>query len=62
MFSCEDNIQYGEQISNRQSVSKKDVSESLEKANRYLLIQETEQIDDYLDLHDMHVIQTGTGI
>lgn len=62
MFSCEDNIQYGEQISNRQYVSKKDVSESLEKANRYLLIQETEQIDDYIERHDMNVIQTGTGL
>ena len=34
----------------------------MEKANRYLLVQEAEQIDDYIERHDMNVIQTGTGL
>ena len=37
--SCEDKAETKSQVDNNQSINKKDVAESLEKANRYLIIQ-----------------------
>lgn len=50
------------QDSGNQSVDKKAIVESLEKANRYMLIQEAEMIDDYIERHNLNVLQTGTGL
>ena len=61
-ISCDNVASNDEYVNKNQSVTNKDVAESLEKANRYLLIQEAEQIDDYIERHDMEVIQTGTGL
>ena len=41
-LSCEDKAETRSQVDNNQSINKKDVAESLEKANRYLIIQESE--------------------
>lgn len=60
--SCEDKAETKSQVDNNQSINKKDVAESLEKANRYLIIQESELIEDYIERHELNVIQTGTGL
>ena len=62
LFSCDTNDKVNQNQVDRQSVTKNNMDESLEKANRYLLIQETELIDDYIERHDLNVIQTGTGL
>lgn len=62
LVSCENETKSNKQVISNQSVDKNNVKESLEKANRYLLIQESEQIDDYIERHDLNVIQTGTGL
>ena len=36
--------------------------ESLEKANRYLLLQEKENIKDYIARHNIDAVETGTGL
>ena len=61
LVSCVNKTKSKEQVVDNKSVETKDIKESLEKANRYLLVQEAEQIDDYIERHDMNVIQTGTG-
>lgn len=38
------------------------IDTSLEKANRYMLLQEFEWIDDYVERHKLIVNQTGTGL
>lgn len=60
--SCDNTTKVQEQNPNNQQFENKDVADMLEKANRYLLVQESEQIDDYIERHDMNVIQTGTGL
>ena len=49
LFSCDTNDKVNQNQVDRQSVTKNNMDESLEKANRYLLIQETELIDDYIE-------------
>ncbi len=44
------------------SVSDKDLSKSLEKANRYLVRAENEQINDYVRRHKLKMTETGTGL
>jgi FKBP-type peptidyl-prolyl cis-trans isomerase len=44
------------------SVSDKDLSKSLEKANRYLVRTENEQISDYVRRHKLKMTETGTGL
>ena len=62
LFSCDGNDKVNQNYIDKQNVTKKDINESLEKANRYLLIQEAELIDDYIERHDLNVFQTGTGL
>lgn len=61
LFSCNDNKSEVKNTDN-QIVTKDNINESLEKANRYLLIQEAELIYDYIERHDMEVVETGTGL
>ena len=59
MISCKDNCQTQQ---SSQSVDAKECRESMEKANRYIAIQENEAIDDYVERHQMNVVETGTGL
>lgn len=59
LVSCSDN-------KNKQVVTEKndkqELDRSLEKANRYMLLQESELINDYIQRHKLNVVQTGTGL
>lgn len=46
----------------RQSTSSPQMKESLEKANRYLVSDEEEDIDNYVRRHRLELISTGTGL
>lgn len=59
LFSCENNCQTQK---SSQSIDAKQRKESMEKANRYIVIQENEAIDDYVERHQMDVVKTGTGL
>lgn len=62
LLSCDNKTNnYQKRIENEKD-NKNDINQSLEKANRYLIVRETELIDDYIERHDMNVIQTGTGL
>lgn len=45
-----------------QVVDNKELNETLEKANRYMIHQESELIDDYVERHDLYMNMTGTGL
>lgn len=59
LLSCENNSQTQQ---SSQSVDAKQRKESVEKANRYIVIQENEAINDYIGRHQMDVVKTGTGL
>lgn len=59
LLSCENNSQTQQ---SSQSVNAKQRKESVEKANRYIVIQENEAINDYIERHQMDVVKTGTGL
>ena len=44
-----------------QGQSDRQVKESLEKANRYLVNDEEEEIDNYVRRHQLEMVETGTG-
>ena len=44
------------------SVTKDEMKSSMEKANRYLLNEEEEEIENYVRRHEMTPIKTGTGL
>lgn len=58
-FSC-GNRQINETPS--KPVDNKALSESLEKANRYLIAEEEEEIENYVRRHKLDMIKTGTGL
>lgn len=45
-----------------QGQSDRQVKESLEKANRYLVNDEEEEIDNYVRRHQLDLVETGTGL
>lgn len=45
-----------------QNIDKEQLKHGIEKANRYMLIQESELINDYVERHNLNVIETGTGL
>ena len=45
-----------------QDQSDRQLKESLEKANRYLVNDEEEEIDNYVRRHQLELIETGTGL
>lgn len=61
LLSCDNETVINQQQLKSQS-DQKGMDESLEKANRYLLVQEAEYINDYIERHKLNVIQTGTGL
>lgn len=59
LFSC------GNGQTNDRPVPKTDnkaLGESLEKANRYLVAEEEEEIDNYVRRHKLDMTETGTGL
>ena len=57
IFSC-DNNEPKQQL----SITKSDMKNSMEKANRYLLNEEEEDIENYVKRHDLTMTSTGTGL
>lgn len=43
-------------------ITKQEMKQSMEIANRYLLNEEQEEIDSYVKRHGLDMIQTGTGL
>jgi FKBP-type peptidyl-prolyl cis-trans isomerase len=57
LFSC------GEKKPNQpQPISKQEMKNSMEKANRYLLNEEQEDIENYVKRHGLDMTTTGTGL
>lgn len=59
MLSCSDANNKQEIVKN---IDNQELDKSLEKANRYMLLQESELINDYIVRHKLEVVQTGTGL
>jgi len=59
LISCNDSCQTQQSA---QTVDVKQRKESVEKANRYVVIQEKEAIQDYIERHNLEVVETGTGL
>ncbi|MBR4155649.1 MAG: FKBP-type peptidyl-prolyl cis-trans isomerase [Bacteroidales bacterium] len=59
LLSCSGGGNKQEMVNN---VDKQELDRSLEKANRYMLLQESELINDYIVRHKLDVVQTGTGL
>jgi len=59
MNSCMNSTENNQQMS---VVDKNQRKESVEKANRYVVIQENEAINDYIGRHNLYVVETGTGL
>lgn len=57
MFSCEDKPKQ-----NQPQVTKEEMKNSMEKANRYLLNEEEEDIANYVRRHQLDMTSTGTGL
>lgn len=57
LFACEER-----QPQPAKPVSKSEMKSSMEKANRYLLNEEEEDIDNYVKRHGLTMITTGTGL
>lgn len=58
LLSCDN----PKQVNADKVMPKTEIYESLEENNRLFLIQESEQIDDYIERNELKVIQTGTGL
>ena len=59
MLSCDDKKQ-NKQVAN--AITKKQVEDYLEQNNRDFLKYEADKINEYVERHDLNVIQTGTGL
>ena len=57
LFSCE-----GKQQKQTETISKSEMKSSMEKANRYLLNEEEEDIENYIKRHGLTMNTTGTGL
>lgn len=57
IFSCDNNAP-----KQQLSITKSDMKNSMEKANRYLLNEEEEDIENYVKRHDLTMTSTGTGL
>lgn len=55
-------ISCGEKPSTTPAVESPQLKESLEKANRYLVNEEEEEIQNYITRHKMQPVSTGTGM
>ena len=57
LFSCE-----GKQQKQNETISKSEMKSSMEKANRYMLNEEEEDIENYVKRHGLTMTSTGTGL
>ena len=57
LFSCEE-----KKSKSTQPITKSEMKTSMEKANRYLLNEEEEDIENYVKRHDLTMTSTGTGL
>ncbi len=57
LFSCDNNAP-----KQQSPITKSDMKNSMEKANRYLLNEEEEDIENYVKRHDLTMTSTGTGL
>lgn len=62
LYSCKNNDKIKPDQVVRHKVAQKNINEPLEEANRNLLIQEAGRINDYIENHQLNVVQTGTGL
>lgn len=51
-----------EEQDNSSNIDIKKRKESLEKANRYMYLQEKEDINNYIERHGIDVVRTGSGL
>ena len=58
LFSCSNEPS---QNVNQKKVDNKALGQSLEKANRYLVAEEEEEIDNYVKRHNLDMTETGTA-
>ena len=56
-FSCDDNAP-----KQQSPITKSEMKNSMEKANRYLLNEEEEDIENYVRRHGLEMTKTGTGL
>ena len=56
---CTDDVGQDQQYNAEYNKKKK---ESLEKANRYMVLKENEDIDNYIERHHLNVEKIGTGL
>lgn len=59
MLSCDDKKQNKQ---GAQTVTQKQIEEYLEQNNRDFLKYEADKINEYVERHDLNVLQTGTGL
>lgn len=57
--ACTDDVEQNRQYNVEYEKQKK---ESLEKANRYMVLKENEDIDNYIERHNLNVERIGTGL
>ena len=57
LFSCDNN-----EPKQQSTITKSEMKNSMEKANRYLLNEEEEDIENYVKRHDLTMTSTGTGL
>ncbi len=62
LCSCKNNDKMKPNQVVKHKVAHSNINEPLEEANRKFLIQEAERINDYIENHELNVIQTGTGL
>ena len=63
LFSCNGENNNGYVVNRNKTVSEDEVkAKMLEKANRYLVIRENEDIENYVNRHKWNVTKTGTGL
>lgn len=60
--SCDEKTDKEKQLYNNQMVEQKGIRETLEEFNRSMLAQESENIDNYVECHELDVVRTGTGL
>ena len=61
LLSC-NNDKVRQKDVNQLVITQKEINESLEEANRNLLVKEAELINDYVKSHGLNVVKTGTGL
>ena len=60
VFSCEEKPQKPQKP--QKPISKNEMKSSMETANRYLLVEEEEDIANYIKRHGLEMTTTGTGL